>query len=104
VVETTGRRGALVVGATAVLVLGWVHLLYRPASWLGAENVALAALGGLAMAAGNASRIRRAYLAEVEERARRAERDREQEALRRVTTSGCGSRVTCTTWWVTSWP
>ena len=52
---------------------------------MGAENLALAALGGLAVAAGDASRNRRAYLAEVEERARRAESERDREASRRVT-------------------
>jgi signal transduction histidine kinase len=62
-----------------------LHVLIKPASWAGAENVALAALGGLAVAAGDASRNRRAYLAEVEERARRAEHDREEQARRRVT-------------------
>jgi signal transduction histidine kinase len=41
--------------------------------------------GGLAVAAGDAARSRRAYVAVVEERARRAERDRDLEAERRVT-------------------
>jgi signal transduction histidine kinase len=47
--------------------------------------VALAALGGLAVAAGHAARSRRDYLAEVEARARHAEADRDAEAARRVT-------------------
>jgi signal transduction histidine kinase len=61
-------------------------------SWLKSDNLALAALGGMALAAGAASRNRRSYLAEVEQRAQRAERTREQaersrdqEARRRVT-------------------
>jgi len=52
---------------------------------LGPQNVAFAALGGLAIAAGDSSRNRRGYLAEVEQRASRAELEREQDARRRVT-------------------
>jgi signal transduction histidine kinase len=85
VAERSTRRRATIIGALAVLAFGGLHSLVKPASWLGAENVALAALGGLAIAAGNAARIRRAYLAEVEARARDAEADREAEAARRVT-------------------
>jgi signal transduction histidine kinase len=85
VAEHTGRRGALLVGGLLVLAIGSVHTFAKPAQPLGPENLALAALGGLAVAAGDASRHRRAYLAEVEERARRAEGDREREAHRRVT-------------------
>ncbi|CAI9402775.1 sensor histidine kinase [Nocardioides sp. T2.26MG-1] len=83
--ERTGRRPTLVVGGLVVLVLGGVHVLIKPESWIGSENIALAALGALAVASGDASRHRRAYLAEVEERAARAERDRELEARTRVT-------------------
>ena len=85
VADTTGRRRSLMIGGLAVLALGGFHTLGRPASWLGPENVALAALGGLAVAAGSASRSRRAYLAEVEERARRAEDERAAEARRLLT-------------------
>jgi signal transduction histidine kinase len=85
VADLTTRRRALIIGALAVLAFGGLHTVGKPASWLGAENVALAALGGLAIAAGTASQHRRAYLAEVEARARHAEMDREFEAARRVT-------------------
>jgi signal transduction histidine kinase len=51
---------------------------------IGPENLAFTALGALAIAAGDSSRNRRAYLAEVEQRAERAERDRERDARRRV--------------------
>jgi signal transduction histidine kinase len=81
---STGRR-ALIIGVLAVLASASFHMLTRPTSWLGADNLALAALGGLAVAAGDASRNRRAYLSEVEARARHAEFDREAEAARRVT-------------------
>jgi signal transduction histidine kinase len=84
-VEATGPRRALLVGGLAVLAVGAAHTLLMTDAGLGAENIALAALGGLAVAAGEASRNRRAYLTEVEQRARRAETDREREARRRVT-------------------
>jgi signal transduction histidine kinase len=85
VADATARRKALIGGGLAVLVLAGTHIMVKPSSWVGAENLALAALGALAVAAGNASRNRRAYLAEVEERARRAESERDLEASRRVT-------------------
>jgi signal transduction histidine kinase len=85
VADASARRKALIGGGLAVLVLAGTHIIVKPSSWMGAENLALAALGGLAVAAGDASRNRRAYLAEVEERARRAESERDREASRRVT-------------------
>jgi signal transduction histidine kinase len=83
--EQGDRRRRLIIGALAILALAGVHMLVKPSSSLGAENLALAAFGGLAVAAGDASRSRRAYLAEVEARAQRAEAEREAEAARRVT-------------------
>jgi signal transduction histidine kinase len=83
--EADGRRRALTIGVLGVLAMAGLHMLIKPASLLGADNAALAALGGLAVTAGNASRNRRAYLAEVEARARDVEADREAEAARRVT-------------------
>jgi signal transduction histidine kinase len=85
VADTSSRRRALTIGVLAVLAFAGLHMLVKPSSWLGADNLALAALGALAVAAGDASRSRRAYLAEVEARARRAEHDRDAEAARRVT-------------------
>jgi signal transduction histidine kinase len=84
VAETTGRRRALLFGGLGMLALVGAHMLVRPAVWLGTDNLALAALGGLAVAAGDAARSRRCYVAAVEERARRAEQTRESEARRRV--------------------
>ncbi|MEU7868273.1 sensor histidine kinase [Dactylosporangium sp. NPDC049140] len=85
VAESESRRRALAIGVLAVLAFAGLHILAKPASWLGVENLALAALGGLAVAAGDGARSRREYLAEVEARARRAEQEHEAEALRRVT-------------------
>lgn len=77
------RVGRLVCGG-ALFALAFVHILHRWAL-LGPENVAFLALGGLAIAAGDSTRNRRAYLVEVEQRARRAELEREQDARRRIT-------------------
>jgi signal transduction histidine kinase len=85
VADTSSRRRAVVVGALAIGALAGLHVIAKPDTWLGIDNLALAALGALAVAAGDASRSRRAYTAEVEQRARRAERNHEQEAWRRVT-------------------
>jgi len=82
--ETAGRLRAVLLGGLAFLVMLALHTTLRPV-WAGPQNVAVIALGGLAVAAGEAARSRRAYVHEVEERARQAERDAEQEAARRVT-------------------
>jgi signal transduction histidine kinase len=79
------RRRSLVFGGLAVLALAVFHMMRGHSGPLGPENIALVALGGLAVAAGDAARSRKAYIAEVEERARRAEHDRDQEARRQVT-------------------
>jgi signal transduction histidine kinase len=80
----SSRRTALVIAAVAAVVLwsGNVALVHvngvDPNSLLTVVGV------GLAFALGDAMRNRRAYLAEVVDRARRAEESREQEARRRV--------------------
>jgi signal transduction histidine kinase len=83
VAELVERRRGLIVGGGALAALALLHVLLHP-GMIGPENLAFTALGGLAIAAGDSSRNRRAYLAEVEGRAERAERDREQDARRRV--------------------
>ena len=86
VADSPGRRSrSLAFGGLAVLALTAFHMLMRHSAAMGPENLALVALGSLAVAAGDASRSRKAYIAEVEERARRAERDRDAEARRQVT-------------------
>jgi signal transduction histidine kinase len=84
VADLTERRRGLTIGGLAVAAIAATHTaLHR--SWMGPEMLSLAALGALAVAAGDSSRNRRAYLAEVEQRAARAEHDREQDAHQRVT-------------------
>ncbi|WP_030441007.1 sensor histidine kinase [Actinoplanes subtropicus] len=65
VVETGTRRRSLWAAAAVVLLIGVLHTVVKSGRWLGPENLALAALGGLAVAAGEASRNRRAYEAEA---------------------------------------
>ena len=87
VADRSPRQLAPTVAVLVVVTFVGLHALVAPSrSWslLGAQNFALAALGGLAVAAGDASRSRRAYTAMLEERAQRAEQDRDTEARRRV--------------------
>jgi signal transduction histidine kinase len=65
VAESAPRRRSLLVAGGLVLLVGTVHILTKSGRWMGPENIALAALGALAVAAGEASRNRRAYLAEA---------------------------------------
>jgi signal transduction histidine kinase len=55
-----------------------------PLPWYTQDNLAVFAWTGMAAAAGDAIRSRRAFLHAVQERAERAERTREEEARRRV--------------------
>ncbi len=80
-----GQRRALAIGIIVLAVLGGVHMLLRPRAWIGWETLAVFAAVGLALAAADAASSRRAYIAEITERARRAELGREQEARRQVT-------------------
>jgi signal transduction histidine kinase len=86
VADLVERRRGLVIGISVLAALVGLHLLMHMevTGPLGAENLALVALGGLAIAAGDSSRNRRAYLGEVEHRAALAELEREHEARQRV--------------------
>lgn len=79
----TNRPLSLWLGLLSVLVVGAVGG-YSPAGVLGPQNLTAVALTAAAVAVGEARRSRLAYIAEVEERARRAEQSREEEASRRV--------------------
>src|SRR5690242_19857620 len=73
------RRGHLALAAATAVALALAHMVLRPGSIVGAGFLALVAFGALAVAAGDATRNRRAYLAAVEDRAIRAERERDAE-------------------------
>ncbi|MFI6787949.1 sensor histidine kinase [Nonomuraea sp. NPDC050383] len=78
------RRHAWTYGGLAALVVTMATVVSGESAWLAPEVVAPIASIGMATAVGDALRSRRAYVAAVEERARRAEETREEEAERRV--------------------
>ncbi|MBH1933561.1 sensor histidine kinase [Streptomyces sp. AV19] len=84
VASRTERSTAWRIAAVTVTALTATVMLIGPPPWYAQENVGLFAWMGMAAAAGDAVRSRRAYITAIEERALRAERSREEEALRRV--------------------
>ena len=76
------RRGW--VCATAASALLYAAAVVTAGGWWRPEVIGVSAWIFLAAATGEATRARRGYIAEVEERARRAEQTREEEARRRV--------------------
>jgi signal transduction histidine kinase len=80
----TDRVTSLRVGAVTVGVLTAASMLFGDRPWYAQENFGIFAWTGLAAAAGEAVRSRRAFVAAIRERAERAERTREEEARRRV--------------------
>ena len=84
VASRTDRRTGIAAGVLTACSLGFGTLLHTGEPVLDARNVIVVVWTGLATAAGYAVRNRRAYVAAVEERARRAEQTREEEARRRV--------------------
>lgn len=98
-----GQHQPMLTGAVALLLYTYVTRTDRRTAWLTAGGIAvLMFLGGLlcqtsegdnlgvlawlgmSVAIGDATRSRRAYIAEVEERAQRAEQSRDEEARLRV--------------------
>ncbi|MEU5613963.1 sensor histidine kinase [Streptomyces sparsogenes] len=84
VAARTDRPTTLRVGLITVALLTGAAMLFGLRPWYAQENFGIFAWTGLAAAAGDAVRSRRAYIAAIEERAVRAERTREEEARRRV--------------------
>ncbi|MGW7525917.1 sensor histidine kinase [Streptomyces sp. NPDC054783] len=84
VADLVERRRGLLIGGSVLAALAIAHAPLLHPALLGPQTLAFIALGGLAIAAGDSTRNRRAYLAEVERRAERAEREREQDARRRI--------------------
>lgn len=77
--STTWRTGfSTMTGLTAAAMLA------GPFPWYAQENLGIFAWTGMAAAAGDAVRSRRAFVDAIRERAERAERTREEEARRRV--------------------
>lgn len=83
-VTLADRRTALMLGAIVTLVLAVGNVVLGGGNGVDPNSLLNIVAIGLAFALGDAVRNRRAYLAEVERRAQRAEESREQEARRRV--------------------
>jgi signal transduction histidine kinase len=79
----TDRRTAWITAAAVAGAVYAVEAFVAGAVWAPDSFGAIAWIG-MTSAIGDATRMRRAYVAEVEERARRAEQTREEEASRRV--------------------
>ena len=80
----TDRRTAWVTAGCIAVAFYVTGVFWAGGDWFTAENLGAIAWTGMATAFGDAARSRRAYVAEVEERARRAEQSRDEEARRRV--------------------
>ncbi|MGX2997682.1 sensor histidine kinase [Streptomyces sp. JNUCC 64] len=84
VAAATDRPTAWRVGLLTMTVLTAAAMLAGPMPWYTQENLGVFAWTGMAAAAGDAVRSRRAFVDAIRERAERAERTREEEARRRV--------------------
>ncbi|MFG2296649.1 sensor histidine kinase [Streptomyces sp. NPDC048603] len=84
VASQTDRPTTWRLGLLTMTGLTGVAMLAGPLPWYAQENVAIFAWTGMAAAAGDAVRSRRAFVDAIQERADRAERSREEEARRRV--------------------
>ncbi len=84
VASTTDRPVTWRIALLTMVVLTGVAMLVGPLPWYAQENLGLFAWTGMAAAAGDAVRSRRAFVDAIRERADRAERTREEEARRRV--------------------
>jgi signal transduction histidine kinase len=84
VAARTDRPTTWRVGVATMTVLTAFALAFGPGPWYTQENLGIFAWTGMASAAGDAVRSRRAFVDAIRERAERAERTREEEARRRV--------------------
>ena len=80
----TNRRQGWICALTASSLVYLTGLVVAVEDWWRFETLGIFAWIFMAAAAGDAARMHRAYIREVEERARRAEQTREEEARRRV--------------------
>ncbi|QES24860.1 two-component sensor histidine kinase [Streptomyces venezuelae] len=84
VAARTDRHTTWRVGLVTMALLTAAAMIFGPTSWYAQENLGVFAWTGMAAAAGDAVRSRRAFVDAIRERAERAERTREEEAGRRV--------------------
>lgn len=84
VASRTDRPTTWRVGLLTMTVLTAAAMFFGSAPWYSQENLGVFAWTGMAAAAGDAVRSRRAFVDAIRERAERAERTREEEARRRV--------------------
>ncbi|MEV0387043.1 histidine kinase [Nonomuraea sp. NPDC050643] len=84
VASRTPRRTAWLTALIVALTLSGARFVFSGESPLAPELLAQVAWIGMATAIGDALRSRRAYVSAIEERARKAEDTREEEARRRV--------------------
>ncbi|MBD0707322.1 MULTISPECIES: sensor histidine kinase [unclassified Streptomyces] len=84
VASRTDRPTTWRVGLVTMALLTGAAMVFGPTSWYAQENLGVFAWTGMAAAAGDAVRSRRAFVDAIRERAERAERTREEEARRRV--------------------
>ncbi|ATZ27060.1 Sensor histidine kinase DesK [Streptomyces lavendulae subsp. lavendulae] len=84
VASRTDRPTTWRIGLVTMAGLTGVAMLAGPLPWYAQENIGIFAWTGMAAAAGDAVRSRRAFIDAIRERAERAERTREEEARRRV--------------------
>ncbi|MFE6662293.1 sensor histidine kinase [Streptomyces sp. NPDC057697] len=84
VAARTDRPTTWRVGLLTMAVLTAAAMLFGHAPWYSQENFGVFAWTGMAGAAGDAVRSRRAFIDAIRERAERAERSRDAEARRRV--------------------
>ncbi|MFF6882258.1 sensor histidine kinase [Streptomyces sp. NPDC012421] len=84
VAARTDRPTTWRVGLATMTALAFAAMAFGPTPWYAQENLGVFAWTGMAAAAGDAVRSRRAFVDAIRERAERAERTREEEARRRV--------------------
>ncbi|MEV0490256.1 sensor histidine kinase [Streptomyces atratus] len=84
VAASTDRPTTWRVGLLTMAVLTASAMIFGASPWYSQENLGVFAWTGMAGAAGDALRSRRAFVDAIRERAERAERTREEEARRRV--------------------
>ncbi|MFF6774850.1 sensor histidine kinase [Streptomyces sp. NPDC012637] len=84
VASRTDRPTTWRLGLATMAAMTFAAMVFGPTPWYAQENLGVFAWTGMAAAAGDAVRSRRAFVDAIRERAERAERSREEEARRRV--------------------